>query len=318
MPSKKLKNIVCLGGGNAMPKAVLKELKNYQVKLSVVCAMLDSGGSAGRLRKDYKIVSPGDIRRAFIALSNTSPVVEKLFDYRFRTGELKGHNFANLLIAAMELSTNDYEKSRQELKRILNVSHEVLPATLDKSHLCAVLENGKIVSGETNIDIPKNGNDRFKIKKAFLRPKAEAYPLTLKAIKQADLIVIGPGDLYSSLVQILLVEGISQAIIKSKAKKIYICNLMTKRGETNNFTVADFAQEIEKYLGGEIDFVFYNNCFPDKEKIKKYKRKHQELLSLIKPVPGLSKEKFIGRNLIKKDLPEHNPKKLAKIILKKL
>jgi uncharacterized cofD-like protein len=314
---KKIKNIVCLGGGNAMPKAVLAGLKKYDVNLSVICAMLDSGGSAGRLRKDYKIVSPGDIRRAFIALSNASPAVKELFDYRFRTGQLRGHNFANLLITALELSTNNYEKTRQELKRILNVSHEVLPATLDKSHLCAVLENGKIISGETNIDIPKHGKN-LKIRKVFLRPKAKAYPLALKAIKKADLIIIGPGDLYSSLTQIILVQGLGEAILKSKAKKVYICNLMTKLGETNNFTVLSFAQEIEKYLGGNVDFVIYNNYFPRNQAIKKYKKKHSELLGLVKVGKDLPKEKFIGSNLLKRNNFEHCPRKLAKILLEKL
>ena len=312
--SKKLKNIVCLGGGNAMPKAVLTGLKKHPVKLSVICAMLDTGGSAGRLRKDYKIVSPSDIRRAFIALANTSPVIKELFDYRFQSGELKGHNFANLLITALELSTNDYEKTRQELKRILNVSHEVLPATLDKAHLYAVLENGKTVSGETNIDIPKH-NKNLKIKKVFLKPKAKAYPATLKAIKKADLIIIGPGDLYSSLVQILLTEGIKEAIFKSKAKKIYICNLMAKLGETNNFTVLDFTEEIEKYLGDKIDYVVYNNFFPKKEIIKKYKREHPELLDLVRINEKLPREKFIGRNLLRKEAIEHYPQKLAKILI---
>jgi len=312
--SKKLKNIVCLGGGNAMPKAVLTGLKKHPVKLSVICAMLDTGGSAGRLRKDYKIVSPSDIRRAFIALANTSPVIKELFDYRFQSGELKGHNFANLLITALELSTNDYEKTRQELKRILNVSHEVLPATLDKAHLYAVLENGKTVSGETNIDIPKH-NKNLKIKKVFLKPKAKAYPATLKAIKKADLIIIGPGDLYSSLVQILLTEGIKEAIFKSKAKKIYICNLMAKLGETNNFTVLDFTEEIEKYLGDKIDYVVYNNFFPKKEIIKKYKKEHPELLDLVRINEKLPREKFIGRNLLRKEAIEHYPQKLAKILI---
>ena len=135
-----MKKIVCLGGGNAMPKAVLIGLKKYPVKLSVISAMLDSGGSAGRLRKDYKIVSPGDIRRAFIALANTSPVIQDLFNYRFQTGELKGHNFANLLITALELATQDYEKTIKEVSSILNVKHQVLPVTLDKANLHAVLE----------------------------------------------------------------------------------------------------------------------------------------------------------------------------------
>jgi len=240
--SSRIKKIVCLGGGNAMPRAVLSELKKHPVFISAICAMLDSGGSAGRLRKDYHISSPGDIRRAFLALANTSPAVENLFNFRFQGGNLKGHNFANLFITALELSTNDYEKTIKEIKKLLNVKHEVLPSTLDKSHLYAVLENGKIISGETNIDIPKH-NGKLKIKRVFLKPKAKAYPKALEAIRKANIIIIGPGDLYSSLAQIFLVEGMAESISKSKAKKVYICNLMTKHGETNNYTVQDFVKK---------------------------------------------------------------------------
>lgn len=312
--SKKLPRIVCLGGGNAMPKALLSGLKNYPVKLSVICAMLDSGGSAGRLRKDYKIISPGDIRRALIALANTSSVIENFFDYRFKTGELKGHNFANLFITALELTTNNYQKTIKEISKFLNIRHEVLPATFDNSNLYAILENGKIISGEANIDVPKH-NGNLKIKKVFLKPKARAFPQTILAIKKADLIAIGPGDLYSSIAQILLTEGLAKAIRKSQAKKIYICNLMTKYGETNNFSVLDFTNEIEKYLGGPVDYVLYNNFIPEKERIKKYKKEHPELLELVKINENLPTKKFIGKNLlINKGPIEHDKKKMAKII----
>ena len=313
----RLPKIVCLGGGNAMPKAVLTGLRKYPVKLSVICAMLDSGGSAGRLRKDYKIVSPGDIRRAFIALANTSPVIQDLFNYRFQTGELKGHNFANLLITALELATQDYEKTIKEVSRILNVKHQVLPVTLDKANLYAVLENGKIISGETNIDIPKHDGN-LKIKRVFLRPKTKAYPKTVEVINRANLITIGPGDLYSSLAQILLTQGISEAIRKSKAKKVYICNLMTKYGETNNFTVSDFTNEIEKYLGSRVDYVVYNNFIPNKKRVESFKKKQPELLDLVKFDEKLTcQKKFIGADLLSPSGPiEHDPKKLAKILIK--
>jgi len=280
--------------------------------------MLDSGGSAGRLRKDYKIVSPGDIRRAFIALSNTSPVIEELFNRRFQTGKLKDHNFANLFITALELTTQNYEKTFQEFGKLLNINinHQVIPSTLDNANLYAVLENGRIISGETNIDIPKH-NGNLKIKKVFLRPKAKAYPKALQAIKTADLITIGPGDLYSSLAQILLTQGISEAICKSKAKKVYICNLMTKYGETNGFSVLDFSQEVEKYLGGALDYVIYNNRRPSPKRLAAYKKKHPELLDLVKFDELLNKEKFIGVDILTASGSIiHDPNKLAKIILK--
>jgi len=301
-----------------MPRTVLTGLKKYPVSLSVICAMLDTGGSTGRLKHDYKITSPGDIKWALLALANTSPAMKDLFSFRFENGQLKGHNFANLLITALELTTNNYSKAIKEMKKMLNVSHQVFPATLDRSNIFAILENGKIISGETNIDRPKH-NGKLKIKKVFLRPQAKAYRPALKAIKQADMIVIGPGDLYSSIAQILLTKGIPRAILKSRAKTIYIANLMTKYGETNNFSVKDFADEIEKYLGGSLDHVIYNNLVPSIKEIKTYLKVHPELLSLVKADKNLPSKKFIGANLLlKKELIEHDPAKLSKVIIKLL
>ena len=303
------KDIVCLGGGNAMPKTVLQGLKKYPIRLSAICAMLDSGGSTGRLKKDYNISSPGDIRRSLLALSNTSTTIEGLFNYRFQTGELKGHNFANILIAALELSSNNYEKTLKEIKKILNIKHQVFPATLDKANLYAVLENNKIIKGETDIDVPKH-NGNLKIKRVFLKPEAKAYQGAVKAIKKADLVVIGPGDLYSSIAQILLIKGISQAIQKSKGKIVYICNLMTKFGETNNFSVMDFTNEIEKLIGRKLDYVIYNKGMPSN-----VKEKHPELINPVKVNKNLDKKKFIGKNLFKKGSIDHDHKKIAKILL---
>lgn len=297
-----------------MPKAVLAELKKYPVRISVISAMLDSGGSAGRLRKDYKIVSPGDMRRAFIALANTSPAMKDLFDFRFKKGGLKGHNFANLLITALELSANNHEKAASELKRILNIEHEIFPVTLENSELYAELENGKIIKGETNIDIPKHDGNK-KIKKVFLKPGVKAYPKAEKALKEADVIIIGPGDLYSSLAQILLVKGIKEAINKSKAKKIFICNLMAKFGETNGFSVSDFAREAEKYLKGKLDYIIFNNKKISTSRIKAFKKSHPELIEGIPFRDNLPKEKFIGGDILLSSGPiVHDPKKLIKII----
>ncbi len=298
-----------------MPKAVLAGLKKYPVKISAICAMLDTGGSSGRLRKDYKIVSPGDIRRAFLALANTSPVIENLFNYRFQTGSLKDYNFANLLITALELTGADFEKTSSIIKRILNIKHEVLPVTLDNSELFAVLENGKVIKGETNIDIPKHDGN-LKIRKVYLKPKALAYPKALEAIRKADLITIGPGDLYSSLAQILLTKGIPSAIKKSKAKKVYICNLMTKYGETNNFSVLDFANEIEKLLASHLDYVICNTKKPSTQRLKFFKKEHPELLGLVKTDEGFDKNKFIGTDILTQsgDIT-HDPKKLSRVIL---
>jgi uncharacterized cofD-like protein len=189
--------------------------------------------------------------------------------------------------------------------------------TLDNSNVCAMLENGKIITGEANIDNPKH-NGNLRIKKVFLKPNAKIYPKSVEAIKKANLIIIGPGDLYSSLAQVLLVEGAAEAIRKSKAKKVYIANLMTKHGETDNFTVLDLASKIEEFIGGKLDYVIYNTKIPSAKRLTVYKKAHPELLNLIKV--GSSEplsEKFIGADVI---VPSgaiaHDSEKIANIIMK--
>lgn len=298
-----------------MPKAVLAGLKKREVDISVVCAMLDTGGSTGRLRREYDIRAPGDLRRALIALANTSPVMEKLFDYRFQVGELAGHNFANLLIMALELNCKNYEDAVYELKQFLNVQHEVFPVTLDKSEVCACLENGRVVKGEGRIDRPEH-DPNLRIEKIFLEPPAQAYHPALKAIKVADLIVVGPGDLYSTLAQILLVGGVAKTIRDSKAKTAYIVNLMTKKGETNDFSVQDFSSQIEQWLGSKLEFVVYNGRLPSSSRVKKYKKSHPELINVVQPKDSLPGGEFMARDLIWEEGPiEHDPDKVADIIL---
>ncbi len=298
-----------------MPKGVLAGLKKKDVDISVVCAMLDTGGSTGRLRKEYDIRAPGDLRRALIALANTSPVIEKLFDYRFQVGELAGHNFANLLIMALELNCKDYGDAVKELKQFLNVQHEVFPVTLDKSEVCARLENGRVVRGEGRIDRPEH-DPELSIEKIFLEPPARAYQPALEAIHEAGLIVIGPGDLYSTLAQILLVGGVAEAIRNSRGKAAYIVNLMSKKGETNNFNVEDFSGQIEQWLGSELDFVVYNTDFPGSGRMERYKESHPELIDVIRPNGNLSAGKFVARDLIWEQGPvEHDPDKVADTIL---
>jgi len=317
MAKKSLKNckIVCLGGGNGMPKAVLSGMKKYPVGICAVCAMLDSGGSAGRLRKEYGITSPGDIRRAFITLANTSPAVGDLFDFRFQAGGLEGHNFANLFITALELSSKNYKTAIKEISKVLNIDprHKVLPVTLDKSQLCAVLQDGQIIKGENNIDVPKHDSN-LKIKKVYLEPVARVYRPILSEVKNADLIIIGPGDLYSSIAQILLVQGLAKAICQSKAKKIYVCNLATKNGETNDFSAIDFTAEIEKLLDCKIDNVIVNN--------KKIKKKGISLPVLLSQAEAnklngqIGYKKYIIADIVSsKNSTLHDSDKLVKIIL---
>ena len=240
-----MRKVVCLGGGNAMPKAVLAQIKNEKIDLSVISATLDSGGSSGKLRRDFNIIAVGDMRRAFLELSP----LRRSLDYRFKNG----HNLLNLIMAVILIKEKDPVNA---LNDFFKPKFRVLPATLDNVNLCALLFNGEIVKGETNIDIPKHNS---RIKKVFLDKKAFAFKETREKLSRADFIIIGPGDLYSSLIQILLVTGIKEAIKKSKAKIIYICNLENKKGETDDFTVSDFEKEIEKYLGKDLDYIIFNN-----------------------------------------------------------
>lgn len=297
------KKIICLGGGNAMPKAVLAGLKkSEEISLSVICAASDSGGSAGKERRQYKTnISFGDIRRSFLELSELSADAKDVLSFRLEDGTSGGTIIANTLGTIAVQQSGNYEKPLKIYREIFKIpqKHQVFPATIDDSDLCVILENGKTICGEADIDVPKH-DASLRIKEAFLQPRAKVYPGVVEEIAKADLIVIGPGDLYSSLIQILLVDGVSEAIKKSKVKKVYICNLTTKKGETDDFSVLDFTNEIEKYLNGKVDFVVYNNEGGD-----------------VKINKGLENDKkFIGENLLKPGTVEHDPDKLAKIICK--
>ena len=312
-----MEKILCFGGGSAMPKIVLEELKKYNVEISSVTSMVDSGGSTGRLRKDYAVLPPGDIRRHLVALSNAEEWKKELFRFRFDKGEFKDHNFGNIFIAALELAYNDFEKALKYLHEFLEVKGNCLPATIEKTDVCATLENGGKITGEDEIDVPKKHNPTLKIKEVYLKPAARAYPEVLKKIREADLIVIGPGDLYSSIIPCFLPDGIKEAIQKTKAKKVFICPLMTKSGETQNFSVLDFAMEIEKYIGCKPDFIIFNNFIPDEERVEKCKKENPELIE-IAPFEDVPDDgKYIGKNLlVEKGSVIHKPERVVEIILR--
>ncbi|HNY36017.1 MAG TPA: uridine diphosphate-N-acetylglucosamine-binding protein YvcK [Candidatus Pacearchaeota archaeon] len=310
------KNIVCIGGGNAMPKVVLSGLKNKKVNLTVVSAVLDSGGSSGRLRKDYDVISPGDIRRAFLELCNLSEEDKLLLDYRFENGDLHEHNLWNIAFVAMALEKGGYRSLFEKMNSMLIQNHKILPSTTHKADLVAVLENDEEIIGESNIDVPKH-DPKLKIKKLFLRPITKACPQTVKRIKRADMVVIGPGDIYSSLMQVLLVDGTSETIKMSRAKKVYICNLMTKNGESNGFTVNDFVWEVENCLKCELDYVIFNTNMPNKERIDEYLKTHPQFLEMVK-FDNLSKsDKYIGLDLLPQEGEIiHDSSKIAEVLLK--
>ncbi|OGZ24229.1 MAG: hypothetical protein A2896_00045 [Candidatus Nealsonbacteria bacterium RIFCSPLOWO2_01_FULL_43_32] len=314
MPKIKYYKIACLGGGNAMPQAVLSGLKKYPVKLSAISSMLDSGGSAGKLRKSFQTgVSFGDIRRAILALSEAPQAVKASFSQR----DSMGHVLANVFCTAVTVATGSPETAIAKLKARLAfpARHQALPATLSDVELCAELKSGEVINTETKIDVPE-ARKRPPIKRVYLSAQATAYPPALSAIKNTDLIVIGPGDLYSSLAQILLVQGMAQAIRASRAKKVYVANAMTKHGETNGFSVLDLANEIEKYLGQKLDYVVYNKVLAAQDRIEATKKGNPNLVAAVRVDENLPSEKFIGENLLPDSgLVIYDPQKLAQILL---
>jgi uncharacterized cofD-like protein len=318
----KPKRIVVFGGGSAMPEAVLEPLKKYPLQLTSITSMTDDGGSTGQLRRDFGVLPPGDIRRHILALSEAPKWKKELWRFRFGGDEFegghKGHNFGNIFMAGLETKLSSYGEVLDACRQFMMIPEKYtpLPATINKVALCAELENGQIIEGESEIDVPKAHEAEMKIKRVFLKPAAKAYTPTLKAIREADVLIFGPGDLYSSLVPCLLPGGIASAVAKSKARKILICNIMNKRGETGGFTVWDFARELEKYIGVELTTVVYNSVRPQAGVMSQAKKKDPSLLTAVAGFENLDKKKFIGLSLLKKDTLEHDPKKTGKILWK--
>ena len=309
------KNIAVIGGGTGC-FTVLSGLKKYPANLSAIVSMADSGGSTKILREDFGILPPGDVRRALAALSRSEKSISALFSYRFNEGCLSGHSFGNILITALERIMGSFEEAVEEAGKILNIKGEVIPVTLKNTDLYAVLENGKIIEGEANIDVPKH-DANLKIRKVYLKPQAFANKKAVSAILKADLIVIGPGDLYTSIIPNLLVKGIPEAIGKSKGKKVYVCNIMTKKGETNNFSGREFIKEIEKYLGGKfLNYVIYNNKKPSPERVKKYEKEGAVFVKCNYKNSNNHRFKVMkGSFLRKKGFIRHDPHRLAKTIM---
>jgi uncharacterized cofD-like protein len=273
-----MKKVVTIGGGTGS-FMLLSGLKKYPIELSAIVSMADDGGSTGILRDELGVLPPGDVRQCLVALSESSDMLRDLMNYRFTEGGLKGHSFGNIFLSALEKITGSFAEGVEEAAQILNVKGEVVPVTEVDTTLKVQLKNGKVLEGEHEI----NTNEKVQklgIKKAFLEPAAKANKRALQKILEADLIVIGPGNHYCSIVPNLLVKGISEAIRKSKAKVVYNCNLINKRGHTDGFTLDDYVREINGYLGAErIDFATFNTGKPAKKLIEYYSVKDGELVT---------------------------------------
>lgn len=311
--TNRLPRIVIIGGGTGLP-VLLRGLKNYPVDITAIVTVADDGGSSGRLRDDLQIPPPGDIRNVLAALSDVEPLIEEMFQHRFQTaGDLSGHSLGNLILAAMTNITGNFALAVQELSRVLNVRGKVLPAANQSVVLHAEMEDGTIVSGESKI--PYSGK---RIKRVYLTPeKVKPLPEAVKAIQQADLIIIGPGSLYTSILPNLLVSKIGEAVSRSKAKKVYICNLMTQAGETHDFTASDHVKVLYEHLNGPfIQTILVNN----QEIPEEIKKRYEE--EMAKPVEfDWARLKELGLEVIQEPIVSfdghiirHDTKKVAEIL----
>lgn len=317
----KKKHIVVMGGGTGT-YTVLSGLKKYPVVLSAIISMADDGGSTGILREEFGMLPAGDVRRALVALSpQEDEFLARLFTYRFREGEMNGHSFGNLILTALERTTGSFERAIEKAAELLDIQNgNVIPVTLSNVRLFAELEDGSVIQGETNIDIPKH-DGTLKISRVWLDPKARANSKAVRAIKRADLIIIGPGDLYTSIVPNLLVSGVHKALMETKARKIYVMNLMTKFGETHGYVAQDFLDVLEQYLEpGFFDGVIINTAKPSDGALQKYRKEHAYLIDnyFERGVLGSRKKtKVIKAPLIRSsELVRHDTKKLAETIYK--
>lgn len=253
--------IVAIGGGTGL-SMLLRGIKKYTNNVTAIVTVGDDGGSSGRLREEMGILPPGDIRNCIAALADDEDMITELFQYRFKNGEgLEGHSFGNLFLTALCAITGDMVRAVKESSNVLNIRGVVLPATLDDMKLAAEFEDGRIVHGESNIP-----EAHGKIKRLFTEPEhCKALPEAISAIKEADLIILGPGSLYTSVIPNLLVDGIVEAISQSKAKKIYVCNIMTQPGETDNYSVASHVNALISHSNGKkiVDAVLVNDSLPD-------------------------------------------------------
>lgn len=262
------RKITVIGGGTGS-YTLLKGLKYYDTNLTAIVTTADSGGSSGQLRDEFGVLPPGDLRRCLVALSEKrGDIWRKIFEYRFN-GHTENNNLGNLIITALTKITGDLPEALAVASELLATRGRVVPATLDSVQLCAELENGQKILGEANIDIPQH-NPQLKIVKLYLTPQAFAYKRAIEAILDTDLVVIGPGDLYTSIIPNLLVEGISQALKATSAKVVYVCNVMTKYGETTNFSAKDFVREIQRYTDNALDAVVINTTRPAPALIEAY------------------------------------------------
>ncbi len=262
--------IVVIGGGTGL-SVLLRGLKKVSTNISAIVTVADDGGGSGMIRDDFGMLPPGDVRNCIMALADQEETMDKLLQYRFTEGRLKGQNFGNLMIAALTDIVGDFELAVEKIHDILRIKGHVIPVTSENVRLCARLKNYTVVKGESRIpEFVKSQNSP--IEDVFLEPSdVTALPRAIEAIHAADIIVLGPGSLYSSIIPNLLVGGIKEAIAHAGGMKVLVCNVMTQAGETDDYSVAMYAKAIEKYLGPRVmEYILVNNHVCTVEQLMPY------------------------------------------------
>ena len=312
--------IVSVGGGTGL-STLLQGLKQYTSKITAIVTVADEGGSSGKLRQEFGVLPPGDIRNCLVALADTEPLMSELFQYRFDgDSAFSGHSFGNIFILAMSKVTKDFEEAVRESSKVLAIRGEVVPSTLQKVRLVAELEDRTVAVGEVEITERKNLSpiSRLSLEPSDCQPSAGS----IEAVKNADAIILGPGSLYTSIIPNLLIGALAEAINDSTAIKIYVCNIMTQHGETDGYTAADHLKAIFKNTGlKRIDYCVVNNADIPVEFAKRYAQERAyRVASDIDKIKELKvtpiEDNFINIAEIKdKEFLRHNPRRLSKTVL---
>jgi len=308
--------IVTIGGGTGLSN-LLRGVKEFSSNITAVVTVADDGGGSGVLRNEMRILPPGDIRNCILSLANTEPLMYDLLQYRFEEGSLKGQSFGNLFLAALSGISDNFEEAVRKMGKVLAIVGKVLPVSASDITINAELEDGTIIEGESNIGDKPRGN-KSRIKRVFMQdPEVEPLAEVIQAIEEADVIVFAPGSLYTSTIPVLIVPGVSEAIMRSDGIKIYACNVMTQPNETEDYTVSEHVKAIEDHsYKGIIQYCLADNTMLSGEIIERYKRQDSQPVVIdeqnISSKTRLLKGEFIS---LEDDLVRHDAKKIALAII---
>ena len=314
------KKLVTIGGGSGQ-YALLSGLRDAeQIDIAAVVSMADSGGSTGRLRDELGILPPGDVLKCILALSPHRDMARSIFLKRF-TGDrrLRGHNAGNMLLTMLSRYTGNFPSGIQALAEILDARGKILPVTIDRATLVAELTDGSRIYGETAIDIPR-GNQREKIRDVFLVPhhsdSISVYPPVIDEIRSAHSIIIGPGDLFTSIIPSLIVPGVKEALQKTRAQLLYVINIMTKFGETHQFSGRDFVVKLEESIERKLDGIVYNTVKPDEDLLARYRDQKAQFVQVDNSDGWWEERRLYAADLLETSggIVRHHPGKLAEII----